>query len=469
MKFGGSCLQDAESFGKTIEIIKRYKNQSKAHLIIVTSAIKGITDKLIDFYIKSCEEAPECDFVIETIYNIHKRIIDEIIDDNNPEYNDTLDFLDDTIEDLNQLGRIVRLLRPSIDIQDIIVSYGERISTFIFSQYVNSIDNGLNSQYISSDEIIITDDNFGNALPLLDECEELITDKVKPLLLSEKIDIVCITGYYGSTKDKKITTLGRGGTDLTAAIVAYCMEPNFNCRVIYWKDVKGFLNADPKILDKTNLLRQISYVEAKELAFFGSKVLHPVCLDVNEKRDIPSEIRDFNDPEANEFTTITKEIVKDEKKIKAITSIERLTMVTIESGTMISLHGTVSKLFSLLGDNNVNIKFISQSSSENNITFGIDLEDSMNVSFLLRNSEFFGKQWFSIKIDNDISLIAVIGAGMLHTPGIAGKVFTTMGNNNINVRAISQGSSELNITFIIERKDCKKAVNVLYNAFINQN
>lgn len=469
MKFGGSCLQDAESFGKTIEIIKRYKDQSKAHLIIVTSAIKGITDKLIDFYTRSCEEAPECDFIIETIYNIHKRIIDEIIDDNNPEYDDTLDFLDENIEDLSHLGRIVRLLRPSIDIQDIIVSYGERISTFIFSQYANSIDNSLNSQYISSDEIIITDDNFGNALPLLDECEELITDKVKPLLLSEKIDIVCITGYYGSTKDKKITTLGRGGTDLTAAIVAYCMEPNFNCRVIYWKDVKGFLNADPKISDKTNLLRQISYIEAKELAFFGSKVLHPVCLDVNEKRDIPSEIRDFNDPEANEFTTITKEIVKNKKKIKAITSIERLTMVTIESGTMISLHGTVSKLFSLLGDNNVNIKFISQSSSENNITFGIELEDSMKVSFLLRNSEFFGKQWFSIKIDNDISLIAVIGAGMLHTPGIAGKVFTTMGNNNINVRAIAQGSSELNITFIIESKDCKKAVNVLYNAFINQN
>jgi len=211
------------------------------------------------------------------------------------------------------------------------------------------------------------------------------------------------------------------------------------------------------------------YVEAKELAFFGSKVLHPVCLDVNEKRDIPSDIRHFDNPESEAYTKITKEIVDNEKKIKAITSIERLTMVTIESGTMISLPGTVSKLFSLLGDNNINIKFISQSSSENNITFGIDLDDSTRVSFLLRNSDWFGKHWFSIKLDNDISLVAVIGAGMLHTPGIAGKVFTTMGNNNINVRAISQGSSELNITFIIERKDCKKAVNVLYDSFINQN
>ena len=468
MKFGGSCLQDAESFGKTIEIIKKYNNQSNSPLIIVSSAIKGITDKLISFYTKSCEEAPECDFIIESIYNIHKRIIDEIIDANKPEYNVTLNFLDENLRDLSQLGRIVRLLRPSMDIQDIIVSYGEKLSTFILSMYVNSIDNGLKSQFISSDEIIVTDDIFGNALPLLGESEELITEKVIPLLESEKIDVICITGYYGSTKDKKITTLGRGGTDLTAAIIAYCLKPNYNCRIIYWKDVKGFLNADPRISDKTELLKQISYIEAKELAFFGSKVLHPVCLDVNEKRNIPSEIRSFIKPESEEYTTITNEIVKNEKKIKAITSIEKLTMVTIESSTMIALPGTVSKLFSLLGDNNINIKFISRSSSENNITFGIDFGDSSKVSFLLRDSDWFGKHWFSIKIDNDISLVAVIGAGMLHTPGIAGKVFTTLGVNHINVRAISQGSSELNITFIIARKDCKKAVNVLYDAFINQ-
>jgi len=215
-------------------------------------------------------------------------------------------------------------------------------------------------------------------------------------------------------------------------------------------------------------LNHLSYIEAKELAFFGSKVLHPLCLDVAEKGNIPSEIRSFNEPESNEFTRISSEIIKDEKIIKAIASIYRLSMVTIESGTMISLPGTASKLFSLLGANDINIKFISQSSSENNITFGIDIEDSMKVSYLLRNSEFFGKQWFSIKIDNDISLISIIGAGMMHTPGIAGKIFTTLGNNGINVKAIAQGSSELNITVIIDRKDCKKAVNVLYNAFINQ-
>ncbi|MBY9005700.1 MAG: aspartate kinase [Candidatus Lokiarchaeota archaeon] len=462
MKFGGSCLQDIDSFSQTTKIIKDYLKKSK--IIVVTSAFKGITDKLIDFYNRSCGDGNSCAEIIEDIKDIHKKFINENIDKEKPEFNKAMNFFDVNIKDLIQLGRVVRLLRPSLDIQDLIISYGEKLSTYIISQYFNSI--GIPSEFISSDEIILTDDNFSNALPLLDETEKLVQNRITPIINSDKYDLVCVTGFYGSTKDKKITTLGRGGTDLTAAIMAYSLSSIFNCKVIYWKDVKGFLNADPRITEHASLLNQISYLEAKELAFFGSKVLHPLCLDVNEKGNIPSEIRSFNNPNSNEYTKITKEIIKSKRVIKAIASIQRLSMVTIESGTMISLPGTVAKLFNLLAENNINIKFISQSSSENNVTIGIDFEDSMKVSYILRNSDWFGKQWFSIKIDNDISLIAVIGAAMLHTRGIAGKIFTVLGEQDINIRAISQGSSELNITIIIERDDCKKAVNVLYNAFI---
>jgi len=226
-------------------------------------------------------------------------------------------------------------------------------------------------------------------------------------LNSERNPTLCVTGFFGSTKDdKKITTIGRGGTDLTSAVLAYAMRNSFQCNVIYWKDVKGLLDADPKIVKEGNV-------------------------------------------------------------IKAITSIYEISMVTVEGDTMVPLPGAASKLFSLLGNNNIDLIFISQSSSENNLTFGIQFEDSKKVSFLLRNSDLFGKSWFRIKIDNDISLVAVIGAGVLHTPGIAGKVFTTLGDNKINILAIAQGSSELNFTAIIERKDCKKAINVLYDAFIN--
>ena len=463
MKFGGSCLQDAKSFEQTTNNINLYYENHK--IIFVASAIKGITDKLIDFYKKSCDDASECDAILEDIFIAHQTVINEIIKSGVPEHKNSIDYLQSNVGELTQLGRVIGLIRPSKDIQDLIVSYGERLSTFIVSQYLNSI--GFKAEFVSSDEIVRTDDNFGSALPLLEETEELVKNRINPIFESNENIIVCVTGYYGSTVDQKIMTLGRGGTDLTAAIMAYCFQPIYNCRVIYWKDVQGFLNADPGVSDKTELLKKISYVEAKELAFFGSKVLHPVCLDVNEKREIPSEIRPFNDPESKEFTTITKEIDHNNKTVKAITSIQKLSMVTIASGTMVSLPGTISKLFSLLGENNINIKFISQSSSENNVTFGIDFDDAMKVSFLLRNSDLFGKQWFNIKIDHDISLIAVIGAGMLHRPGVAGRVFSTLGDHGINIKAITQGSSELNITIIIEREDCKKAINVLYDAFIN--
>ncbi len=464
MKFGGSCLSDKNSFSQISSIIKKYLNQSK--IIIVTSALKGITDKLIEYYLKSSEKENNSIIILDEILLIHTNLINQLFAGNEEYKNKALKFLRESGSELMQLGKVINLLRPSKNLQDIIASYGEKLSTYMLKCYLDSLN--FNAVFVSSDEIIMTDDNFGRALPLLEETEALIKQKVIPFLTSESEKIICVTGFYGSTRDRKITTLGRGGSDLTAAILAYSLRNDFDSKIVYWKDVKGFLNVDPKISTKTKILNHLSYIEAKELAFFGSKVLHPLCLDVAEKGNIPSEIRSFNEPESNEFTRISSEIIKDEKIIKAIASIYRLSMVTIESGTMISLPGTASKLFSLLGANDINIKFISQSSSENNITFGIDIEDSMKVSYLLRNSEFFGKQWFSIKIDNDISLISIIGAGMMHTPGIAGKIFTTLGNNGINVKAIAQGSSELNITVIIDRKDCKKAVNVLYDAFINQ-
>lgn len=464
MKFGGSCLQNKDSYLQITKIVDKYIKVTR--VLIVVSAIQGMTNKLIEFYEKSCSEENNCDQLIEEIYNMHFQLVDDILDKTRNEYTETVEFLQTNIEELKQLGRLIRLIRPSPDIYDLVVSYGEKLSTFLLSKYL--ISKGYKSDYIFSDNIILTDDNFGRALPLLEETEVLIKKVLYPLIISDNENLVCVSGYYGSTKDNKISTLGRGGSDLTAAILAYCLRSIFLCKIIYWKDVKGFLNADPRLSKKTSLIRSISYKEAKELAFFGAKILHPLCLDVNEKGEVQSEIRHFNEPDSDDFTTITREITKNKDVIKAITSIEKLSMVTLESDTMVPLSGTASKLFSLLGENNINIVFISQSSSENNITFGIEYEDSKKVSFLLRNSDYFGEKWFKIKLNNDISLVAIIGSGILYTPGIAGKVFSSLGDNYINILAIAQGSSELNFTAIIDRENCRKAVNVLYDAFITQ-
>ncbi|MFX1499045.1 MAG: aspartate kinase [Promethearchaeota archaeon] len=464
MKFGGSCIRTKESFDQIIKILNARNKEDK--LIITTSAINGITNKLIDFYEKSCLEDEECTRILKGIYNLHYNLLNQIISKDKKEYLDTLRFIQKNIEELTQLGKVIRLIRPSLDIQDLIYAYGERLSTFILSDFLKS--NNISSIYISSDEIILTDDNFGNALPLLDETEKLVEEKLLPIIEEQEFDVICITGYYGATIDKKVTTLGRGGTDLTAAVIAYSLRNKYKCKVIYWKDVKGLLNADPKIAKKATLLKNLSYIEAKELAFFGSEILHPISLDVNKKGSILSEIRCFEEPNSKEFTSLSKDVIRDEKVVKAITSIYKLSMVTLESDTMVPLPGTASKLFSLLGDNKISIVFISQSSSENNITFGINYSDSDKVNSLLINSEFFGKKWFKIKVDNDISLVAIIGTGLLDTPGIAGKVFTQLGDNGINIKAIAQGSSELSFTAIIDRKNCVKAVNILYDTFINQ-
>ena len=464
MKFGGSCLQNKESYLQITNIVKEYMKSTR--VLIVVSAIKGMTNKLINFYEKSCSEEQDCDLIIEDIYNDHFQLINKLFDVDSSEYGGALELLQKNIEDLKHLGSLIKLIRPSADIYDLFVSYGERLSTFILSNYLSS--NGYKSEPMLSDKIIRTDDNFGRALPLLEETEDLVKEKLIPILMSDKNLIVCVSGYFGSTKDNKISTLGRGGSDLSAAVIAYALHSAYLCKIIYWKDVKGFLDADPRVAEKTSLIKRISYKEAKELAFFGTKVLHPLCLDINEKGEISSEVRFFYEPESEDFTTISKNIVQGDGIIKAITSMEKLSMVTIEGDTMIPLSGTTAKLFSLLGENNITVVFISQSSSENNITFGIEYDDSMKVSFLLRNSDYFGEEWFKIKIDHEISLVAVIGAGILHTPGIAGKVFTSLGNNQINIKAIAQGSSELNFTAIIDRENCRKAVNVLYNAFINR-
>lgn len=463
MKFGGSCLRNSQSFSQALNIVQKYLKSSK--IITVTSALKGITDKLIEFYETSSSfNKDKFNSILKTIFESHLTILKDLIETNSSFFKETYAFIDHNIKELREIAHVVPLLKPSDNIKDLILSYGEKLSTFIFSQYLRS--QGFENEFIGSEEIIRTDNNFGNALPLLDESKKLVKSKMAPILLLKENIMICITGFYGATEEHNVSTLGRGGSDLTASIIGYCLNSDFNPKIIYWKDVRGFLNADPEIVKKTKLLKRIAYIEAKELAFFGSKVLHPLCLDISAKGNIPSKIRPFENFESEEYTTITKEIKDDKKIVKAIASIKRLTMVTVESGTMISLPGTAAKLFSLLEENKINVIFISQSSSENNITFGINWEDSLTVSSVLRDSDWYGKQWFDIKIEKDISLISIIGTRMLHTPGIAGKIFTTLGNHDINVRAIAKGSSELNITVIIRRQDLEKAVNVLFDVFI---
>jgi aspartate kinase len=266
--------------------------------------------------------------------------------------------------------------------------------------------------------------------------------------------------------------LGRGGSDFTTTIIGYGLANYFNVNVIFWKDVYGILSANPKVVPNARLLKQISFGEAKELTFLGSKILHPKCLKMAEQRDCSVEIRNFTDPFTPDSTVITKECVipkKSNEIIKGITALDQIAMVTIESDAMISLPGSAAKIFSLMGHYNININFICQCSSENNITFGTTVENGLKAQKILQQNESFGKFWFNVRVDTKVSLLSVVGAGMIHKPGIAGILFTTLGNAGINIIAIAQGSSEMNITMVISADDLPRAIKTIYSTFIEGN
>jgi len=197
MKFGGSCLHNRDSYLQITNIVNKYMKYTR--VLIVVSAIQGMTNKLIEFYEKSCNEENNCDLLVEEIFNMHIQLVDDIVDKDRFEYSEMVEFLQTNIEELKQLGRLIKLIRPSADIYDLVVSYGEKISIFLLTKYLSS--KGYKTVHIFSDNIIKTDDNFGRALPLLEETEMLVKEKLYPLIISDIDNLVCVSGYYGSTKD----------------------------------------------------------------------------------------------------------------------------------------------------------------------------------------------------------------------------------------------------------------------------
>ena len=458
-KFGGGCFKDINSFNHSLQIVEKYRN---TRLVIVCSALNGITNKLIEFgkaVYASTEplDDPKVLDLLKAIIDQHDAIIDQTFS-GSPQYvqslkqyvREQIDHLKSRIKDIQTMGFAEKTF-------DFTVHFGERISTYLFYKFLEY--KNIASDYISSEnDFLITNANFTNALPKLDLCEEKISKKLNPLLDQGKV--VCVTGYYGSAEKGEITTLGRGGTDFSATIVAYSLKKSDedSVTIIFWKDVDGILAANPKIVKDAKILASLSYREARELAFFGSNILHPLCLITAEKKCIKTEIRNFQHSERQIHTEIVAcfDIPPNGHVIKAISSMNQIALVTVEGDAMVSLPGSAANLFELMGDNNINVNFISQSSSENNITFGTAVENAEKVKHILSNSKFFKKQWFSINVDANMGIVAVVGMGMLQRKGIAGKVFTLLGNNDINIVAIAQGSSEMNMTMVIHKNDNEK-------------
>lgn len=458
MKFGGSCLVDDKAFNKILEITNLYKNDKK---IYVASAFNGITDLLLNTA-RNLEDSKKINDNLALLEKRHFDVIEEIFDENSSQQyirskkwvDKQLSELEDALEDMREFG-----LEPYY--VDYVSSFGEIISTYILSEYLRS--KGFDSVYIPANKLIITDDNYNKAYPLYNLTNARMKNKILPLLEgSNKNFIFCITGFIGRNKMGYTTTLGRGGSDYTATILAhslYEVGTVKDIKVILWKDVDGLLAINPKYVADASLIRNLDYREAKEIANFGAKVLHPKCLEALEHHKIPLEIRNFDNPvEKINYTRISEKT--DKEQIKGISTIEEATIITVSSGSMVDVPGVLGKIFKVMGKNEISVSLVSQSASEISTSLVVKQEDADKAINALINSKYF-KEFFEI-IHEKVAIINITGLKILENK-TKSQIFNALDKKNIRVKALSQSYEELNLSLVIDGEKLIEAINLIHD------
>ncbi len=455
MKFGGSCLIDKTAFKKILNINNIYNDVKK---IFVISALSGITDLLLKTAQK-LEDTKITDQAISLIEKRHIDIIEQIFDEDSDYYIKAKDWIDDKLSELDDAFADIKEFGLEPYYRDYVLSFGEILSTYILNQYL--LSNGLDSVYIPANKIIITNDEFNNAYPLYDLTNSRIKNLLTPLLENPKKDtIICLTGFIGRNKIGYITTLGRGGSDYTSTIVAHSLFTVGNdkdIKVILWKDVDGLLAINPKYVPESSLIKNLDYGEAKHIANFGAKILHPKCLEAIEKFKIPLEIRNFDNPLGDDFTEISDRT--DKEQIKGISAVELATIITVISGSLVDVPGVLAKIFKTMSKKKISVSLVAQSSSEISTSFIVSAEDSEKALQALKKSKFFS-EFFEIK-GEDVAVINITGLKILETRTKA-EIFNALDKKHIKVKAISQSYDELNLSIVINREKLSDAIKIIH-------
>ncbi|HNC46289.1 MAG TPA: aspartate kinase, partial [Acidobacteriota bacterium] len=337
---------------------------------------------------------------------------------------------------------------------------GERLSARIVAAAIRNI--GLRAKAIDATELVVTDDNFGDATPDSIETNLKVQTRLLPLLRDGVIPVV--TGFIGATPQGVMTTLGRGGSDYSGGILGAALNAD---EVIIWTDVNGFMTADPNLVPDAQTIPQISYSEAAELSYYGAKVLHPKTLLPLAPAKIPLYIKNSFEPD-HPGTHITSQTGGWNADIKAITAIKNLSLVTISGSGMMGVPGIAAKTFSAVASQSINVLMISQSSSENNLCFIVDSAEAERTRTALRKAldiEFHHRHIENITVTDGIAIVAAVGEQMHGRPGIAARVFSAVADAKVNVIAIAQGSSEINISFVVDAKDVPAAVVAMHKRF----
>jgi bifunctional aspartokinase / homoserine dehydrogenase 1 len=454
LKFGGSSVASAENINKVVAIVTK---QAATKTIVVVSALAGITDLLL----QSAQQAANIDedytISLQQLEERHLQTVKELIPVT--QQSSVLSLVKKMCNEIEDICKGIFLLGElSIRTKDKIVSYGELLSSQIIAAKFKS--EGQEVLWKDSRELIVTDSNFGNAT-----VDFLTTNNnVKKYFNEANSHLYLLPGFIAVDAQGTTTTLGRGGSDYTAAIIASAINA---LRLEIWTDVSGMMTADPRLVQNFKHIPSISYQEAMELSHFGAKVIYPPTIQPVMSKNIPVWVKNTFAPN-DEGTVIQNEATKNSSPVRGISSINKISLLSLEGSGMVGIPGFSKRLFEALANNKINVILITQSSSEHSICVAVDAasafiaKQAVDAAF---SYEIETKKVEPLLIENDLAVIAVVGDSMKSHTGIAGKIFSSLGRNGINIRAIAQGSSERNISAVIAVSDVTKAVNVLHEAF----
>ena len=459
MKFGGTSVGDAACVRRAAAIVKSAAAQGS--VVVVVSAMSGVTNRLIQAAHRA--EAGEQDTLpalIDELGRQHTTALEALVQD--PQKRAPIAAAcRQVLDELDRLLRGTALLRELTPrALDAISGIGERLSAPLVAGAIGEL--GVPSVAVSATEVIVTDPHHGRAEPLMAPTRSRAQARLRPLLDQGIVPVV--TGFIAATPDGIQTTLGRGGSDYSATILGAALDAQ---ETVIWTDVDGVKTADPRLVPEARTIPEISYNEAAELAYFGAKVLHPNTLRPVTAAGVPVWIRNSFAPE-KPGTKITAEGMPTGGGVKALTAIRDVTLITVGGPGIVGLPDVLARSFAATSETRTNVFLVSQSSSQNDICFVISSADEKRALQALREAfapEIAEQTVEHVTANPDIAIVAVVGENMRGIPGVAGRTFTALGRENVNIMAIAQGSSEYNISLVVQESSMQRALTALHKEF----
>ena len=455
LKFGGSSVANSENIKKVLDIVFNTSKSSK--VAVVVSAFGKTTDNLLAGANEALKDITGAIEILETIKELHYQVIDDLISTNNKEVSKEVTAL---------FNRLLSIYEGVFLLQELsdktlakVSSFGEKLSSYIIANAAKEL---FDATHKKSSQLVITNNEFLHAQVNF----KITNTNITSFFEENEHQVTVLGGFISSNIEGETTTLGRGGSDFSASIYAAALNAD---ELQIWTDVSGMFTANPRVVKQAFPISEISYEEAMELSHFGAKVLYPPTIQPALRKEIPIRIKNTFDPKSS-GTLICKD-PKNSNEVKGISHIEDISLITLEGGGMIGIPGFSKRLFETLSQQKINVVFITQASSEHSICVGVYENDASKAKDLLDetfNVEIERKKIKPIIIENDLAIIAVVGESMKNYQGLSGQMFSALGRNNVNVRAIAQGSSEKNISAVINKYDAKKALNTLHEQFFEE-